>query len=112
MEANTLGVECEHIRQRTKGILFLGTPHRGSNFTTFGSLIASCLRPIGADASILRELDYDSTYLHDLHTHFVRVVKHERDAFTQVFNMFEQRPTVMVRCGTLQWAQLVRIPQS
>ncbi|ETN44019.1 uncharacterized protein HMPREF1541_10884 [Cyphellophora europaea CBS 101466] len=107
VEANTLGVEFELIRQRTKGILFLGTPHRGSNFTTLGTLVASCLRPIGADSSILRELDYDSTYLHDLHTHFVRVVKHERDAFTQVLNVFEQRPTVMVRCGTLQWAQLV-----
>ena len=107
-----MGVEFELIRQRTKGILFLGTPHRGSNFTTLGTLVASCLRPIGADSSILRELDYDSTYLHDLHTHFVRVVKHERDAFTQVLNVFEQRPTVMVRCGTLQWAQLVRFPQS
>lgn len=57
---------------------------------------------------MLRELDYDSTNLNDLHTHFTRVVRHDRDDFTQVFNVFEQRPTVLLQCGTLQWAQLVR----
>ena len=53
-----------------KGVLFLGTPHRGTPFTRFGLLAARLLTPLDADVEIMRLLVSDSVDLKDLDDRF------------------------------------------
>ncbi|KAI9775707.1 MAG: hypothetical protein M1816_005776, partial [Peltula sp. TS41687] len=82
----------------TKAAFFLGTPHRGSNFTKWATLIARALQPIGSNPSILRELAYDSVPLFDLHSQFVAVAGDS----LQVVNFFEQRKTCILKLWFVQ----------
>ena len=89
--------------EHTKAILFLGTPHRGSSFSTWGWLLAQSLYLLGSNPVILANLEYDSTSLLDLHRAFVRKPRQN----LQVFNFFEKRPTPVFRVGFIQWARFV-----
>ena len=89
--------------EHTKAILFLGTPHRGSSFTKLGRLVAQALRPLGSNPLLLAELEYDSTFLQDLHMSFVQVVQND----LRVINFFEQRPTHVFRLWFLRWTEFV-----
>ncbi|GMF76432.1 unnamed protein product [Aspergillus oryzae] len=82
------------ISTYTKAILFLGTPHRGSSFSKWGRIAARALWLIGSSPSMLAEVEYDSTFLLDLHTSFEAAVGDR----VQVFNIFEQRPTLILSC--------------
>ncbi|KAL8690234.1 MAG: hypothetical protein Q9218_004272 [Villophora microphyllina] len=80
--------DARGITEHTKAVLFLGTPHRGSRFSSWGSKLAYVLRPRGANHEVLLEIAYDSSFLRRLHNDFVRLWEH-----LKVFNYFEQRPT-------------------
>lgn len=58
------------LKSRVKGILFLGTPHRGTPFTRFGIFAAGVLAPLDADIHIMRLLVPDSVDLDDLEKRF------------------------------------------
>ncbi|KAI0399616.1 hypothetical protein F4802DRAFT_29064 [Xylaria palmicola] len=76
-----------YVAEYTKAILFLGTPHRGSDLGIWGWLAACFLQPLlGSNPQLLANLKYDSTSLLDLHEAFAG----EFDL--RVFNFFEQRP--------------------
>jgi len=95
--------DISHVAEHTTAILFLGTPHRGSNFGAWGWLAAQALRPLGSNPSILANLEYDSTSLLDLHRAFVGITRDD----WHVYNFFEQRPTQIFRLWFLRWQQFV-----
>ncbi|KAL1594246.1 Serine active site containing protein 1 [Nothophoma quercina] len=63
-----------HITKNTRGVIFLGTPHRGSKFVTWGSVAAQALQPIGANPALLQEVTYDALPLMELHQDFEKVM--------------------------------------
>jgi len=86
------------IGKQAKTIIFLGTPLRGSSFSSFGGVIANALRPLGSNPSILEELAYDSLFLQDLHHNFASVSNG-----LQVVNFFEKRKTRLFKAWVVQW---------
>ncbi|PIG81916.1 eukaryotic translation initiation factor 3 subunit [Aspergillus arachidicola] len=96
------------ISTYTKAILFLGTPHRGSSFSKWGRMAARALWLIGSSPSMLAEVEYDSTFLLDLHTSFEAAVGDR----VQVVNIFEQRPTLILSVWFLRWREFCVREQS
>ena len=86
------------IGKQAKTIIFLGTPLRGSSFSSFGRVIANALRPLGSNPSILEELAYDSLFLQDLHHNFASLSND-----LQVVNFFEKRKTRLFKAWVVQW---------
>ncbi|CAG8018098.1 unnamed protein product [Penicillium salamii] len=80
--------EFSHLVGRTKAILFLGAPHRGSTYGLLGWLGAMLLRPVGSNHMILAHMDYDSQELSDLHENFIASTQDD----LKVINFYEQRP--------------------
>jgi hypothetical protein len=81
----------------------LGTPHAGSSFTNWGTIIAKAFQPLGSNPSILDEVAYDSASLLDLHREFMSVVGDN----LQVINFFEQRKTCIFSVWFFQWNDFV-----
>ncbi|PLN86207.1 hypothetical protein BDW42DRAFT_109905 [Aspergillus taichungensis] len=96
------------MAQHVKGVFFLGTPHRGSGFTKWGSLAAGLLRPLGSNPSILRELDYDSLSLLELHEEFMAITEN----ISCIINFYEKRPTRLLNLGLFQWSEFCVTEQS
>lgn len=96
--------DFEYVVENTQAIIFLGTPHRGSTFSSWGRRVAGLLRLVGSNPSILAEIEYDSTMLLDLHLGFEAGIGTE----TQIVNVFEQRPTLLFRFWFFQWREFVR----
>ncbi|KAK3937341.1 putative kinesin light chain [Diplogelasinospora grovesii] len=98
VRAQLANPKLRNIAERTKGILFLGTPHRGSSFSTWGRGVAQALLPLGSNPSLLAELEA-----------FVAIDRED----LRVFNFYEQRPTRIFRLWFLQWEKLcVREPSA
>lgn len=95
----------EEIARQTKAVMFLGTPHAGSSFTNWGTIIAKALEPLGSNVSILDEVAYDSASLLDLHREFTSVIGDN----IRVVNFFEQRKVCLLRVWFLQWNAFVSI---
>lgn len=91
------------IFEYTKLILFLGTPHRGSHFSTRGSFAARLLQPLGSNPFLLEEVAYDSLPLQDLHTDFENIVGES----LKVVNFFETRKTRILKIWFYQWEEMV-----
>lgn len=62
----------ENIRNQTKLILFLGTPHRGSGLSGWGQIAANFFRLAGQDSNkkLLEALDLNSEVLDNIHEEF------------------------------------------
>ncbi|KAK3326026.1 P-loop containing nucleoside triphosphate hydrolase protein [Apodospora peruviana] len=97
-----------HIAEHTKSILFLGTPHRGTSFGSWGWLAAQALQPLGSNPLLLANLEYDSISLHDFHKEFMAIAQDD----LRVFNFFEKRPTQLLRLWFIQWQQFCVREQS
>ncbi|KAF2133614.1 TPR-like protein [Dothidotthia symphoricarpi CBS 119687] len=93
-----------NIFEHTKGILFLGTPHRGSCFSIWGSVAARWLQPLGSNPLLLEEVHFDALPLHDLHRQFVNKTRH-RDNL-RVINFYEERPTQLLKLWFYQWSEI------
>ncbi|KAI0097334.1 hypothetical protein GGR51DRAFT_566660 [Nemania sp. FL0031] len=96
-----------YITEVTKGILFLGTPHRGTTFSSWGWWQAQALRLRGSNPSILTDLEYDSTSLRDLHDEFAR----GNGGNIAVYNFFEQRPIRLAQLWFFKWEKFC-VPES
>ncbi|KAK3328706.1 hypothetical protein B0H66DRAFT_596327 [Apodospora peruviana] len=97
-----------HIAEHTKSIFFLGTPHRGTSFGSWGWLAAQALQPLGSNPLLLANLEYDSISLHDFHKEFMAIAQDD----LCVFNFFEKRPTRLLRLWFIQWQQFCVREQS
>lgn len=59
------------LTKRIKGILYLGTPHRGNTFTKYGLFAGAAISLFDSNTAILTPLIYDSEILRDLQSRFV-----------------------------------------
>ena len=92
----------------TYGVVFLGTPHRGSNQAGLGILAANVCKAMIQDANtgILRSLEQDSEVLERIRDGFERMMTREK---VKAYSFVEEIPTVgvgMVRVqfpGTDRW---------
>ncbi|KAF1922859.1 uncharacterized protein M421DRAFT_338260 [Didymella exigua CBS 183.55] len=97
-----------HVAEHTRGVVFLGTPHRGSSFSTWGSLAARALGPLGSNPSLLQEVEYDALPLLELHEEF----ESARSEKLQVVNFFEQRKMRLVKVWFFRWDEFCVREQS
>jgi hypothetical protein len=95
-----------NVAEFTKAVIFLGTPHRGSSFSVFGSVAAWLLQPLGSNPLLLQELVSDSHFLLDLHKDFERTMSKT----LRVVNFYELRPTRLLKLWFLQWERFVGMP--
>ena len=65
------------IYESTKAILFLGTPHQGSQLASIGDIIRQIASVAGFDTSKqnLRTLEIDDGSLNHCHTRFVKLIR-------------------------------------
>ena len=79
----------------TYGVVFLGTPHRGTSQAGLGILAANVCRAMLRDAntSILRSLEQDSEVLERIREAFERMMTRER---VKAYSFVEELPTVGV----------------
>ncbi|KAG8531939.1 uncharacterized protein KY384_003575 [Bacidia gigantensis] len=77
------------VVQSTAGVIFLGTPHRGSKSQSKAAVIAAIASAMGCgeDTSLLKAVEKDSEMLHDLLYDFTRTVN---TASIPLFCFFEQ----------------------
>ncbi|KAL5000887.1 hypothetical protein BDV10DRAFT_199813 [Aspergillus recurvatus] len=101
-------LEYHDVITHTKAILFLGTPHRGSNFSRWGKTVAGLLSPLSSNSSILGELTYDSLSLQDLHDNFTKAVKNVQS----ITNFYEQRKSRILKVWWFQWEEFCVQQQS
>ncbi|CZR52846.1 uncharacterized protein PAC_02723 [Phialocephala subalpina] len=76
LRANDSEKERErNIYESTNAILFLGTPHRGGNFTEWGETARRIVSAVGFDTSRqnIRDLTIDSSTLEDYHERFLKL---------------------------------------
>ncbi|KAI4087290.1 MAG: hypothetical protein L6R37_008337 [Teloschistes peruensis] len=90
-----------NIADYTRTVFFLGTPHRGSSFSAWGSIAARALQPLGSNPSLLQEVAYDSLLLQDLHEEFENVIGNKLRAI----NFYEQRKTQILKVWFIQWEE-------
>lgn len=78
------------ILRSVAGIIFLGTPHRGSQTQSKASIIAKIASILGQgeQSSLLKAVEKDSEMLNDLVHDFTRVVN---KASIELFCFFEQQ---------------------
>jgi hypothetical protein len=74
------------------GVVFLGTPHRGSGAQKWGQMVVNCIRLFGlhADDGILKDLEEGSSTQLDLLRNFVRLAKKHN---MEIVCFFEQHMT-------------------
>ena len=72
MTANSRGEKFQYLATSTVGILFLGTPHRGTKASKWAEWIAYTGKKIGLEMNdaILKDLREDSEILTDLLSEF------------------------------------------
>ena len=68
MSANSRGETYQYLATSTVGIVFLGTPHRGTKASKWGEWVAYAGKTLGLNMSdaILKDLREDSETLNDL----------------------------------------------
>ena len=88
----------------TYGVVFLGTPHRGSNQAGLGILAANVFRAMLQDAniSILRSLEQSSEILERIRENFERMMTREK---VKAYSFVEEIPTAGVRLVRVQFPE-------
>ncbi len=119
--------DFKDICDATCGIIFLGTPHQGSDASYPGLLLALLTTPIfGSKAVLLRLLQKHSTELSTLREKFSRAISRMKDSHTQmrkdpyerlplVYSFIETKDTLIfnfislgrVRNLALKWLRLL-----
>lgn len=79
----------------TSGILFLGTPHQGSQLSILGSIAAWATSYLGSSTGLLSTLQYHSRELSDLDSRFDDVRKSLKDA--RIYSIYETKPSYILR---------------
>ncbi|KAK4074614.1 hypothetical protein Purlil1_12943 [Purpureocillium lilacinum] len=65
--------EFKHVATSTAGVIFLGTPLRGSKFQSLSQIVAWFLRPAGSHDGVIRDLGYGDANLMDKLHQFCRM---------------------------------------
>lgn len=80
----------QHVKVATYGIIFLGTPHRGSHYANIGTAVANVIKLTypGIETQIIESLRKDSFVLRDLADDFRNLHSDFR-----IVSCYEQKPT-------------------
>ena len=64
------------MRDRTKLVIFLGTPHRGSTYADWGQIASNLARLVLHDSNktILKTLEVNSEVLENIQEEFIKIV--------------------------------------
>ncbi|KAI1385835.1 uncharacterized protein F4822DRAFT_355931 [Hypoxylon trugodes] len=93
------------IIDRTCGIIFLGTPHHGSNAAALGTFAASLLSPLGSTTLLLLSLRKDESHLSDLSDDFKKCLnQNSQRKKIRIVSFYETKPTYL-----FGWIYLGRI---
>ncbi|KAI0860357.1 hypothetical protein F4860DRAFT_479585 [Xylaria cubensis] len=84
----------QDISENTRGIIFLGTPHQGTEISDWGALLASLTNFLGSDNTLLLSLKRDDQNLSDLETGFRKWI-YGRPREVKVECFYEIRPTLI-----------------
>src|SRR5436853_7234983 len=74
------GIDYKSIFHATHGIVFLGTPHHGSSYASFGKHVARIVKFIRRDTniSLLRSIEQDSEILERISEDFQTMLTRRR----------------------------------
>ena len=99
--------DFQYLALSTVGIIFLGTPHRGTQAAGWGRFVARTGKflGLGAETSILRDLQADSENLRDLLYEFTLWANR---AALRLVCYFEQYATDYGKRFGMSWKELVR----
>ena len=89
-EANP-GTDQRLVADSTDGAIFFGTPHKGSNFALFGTLLSYFSYWRGSRTDLLEFLTPSSKELEDLQSSFLRAFSH-----LYICNFFETKPLFLL----------------
>ncbi|KAI9747383.1 MAG: hypothetical protein M1835_002128, partial [Candelina submexicana] len=88
--ANSHGSKYQQLVKITAGVIFLGTPHRGSKSQPWGNLIAKSAAAAGfSDRGLLKDLDLESDTLRDLVHYFTSIVGRNSIPVVCFFELYE-----------------------
>ena len=92
VSANSQGDSFHYLALSTVGVVFLGTPHRGSKAAKWGDIVAKTAKALGlgSEDSILKDIREDSEHSRDLLYEFTLWAK--RASLTLIC-FFEQHKT-------------------
>jgi hypothetical protein len=97
------------ISQSTRGIVFMGTPHRGSDLVPWTLLLSNLINIAslgqGIRKKLLRDLHVDSVLLKDVSSQFVH-----RATALKIMSFVEQqveRPLTTLACALVAFTSLV-----
>ncbi|KAH7109099.1 hypothetical protein B0J11DRAFT_601969, partial [Dendryphion nanum] len=82
--------KSENVRLRTKMIIFLGTPHRGSGAAAWGQILSTLITIVGLkpNRQIFKTLGLDSEILNRIHADFMNLLAGNR---IKIFSLQEGR---------------------
>ncbi|KAL9071941.1 MAG: hypothetical protein Q9161_003873 [Pseudevernia consocians] len=106
VSANSGGSDFQYLALSTVGIVFLGTPHRGTPAARWGEIVVKSTKALGfgSENSILKDLGASSESLIDLLYNFGLWAN--RASVTLVC-FFEQHPTDYGKRFHMKWKELV-----
>jgi hypothetical protein len=78
-QAQPYEMDLRELYDATRLIMFMGTPHRGSDYASWGMLARNIAVAVGFDASdrVLRDLEIDSAVLEILRRDFAKMLREE-----------------------------------
>ncbi|KAJ6032487.1 peptidase C14 [Penicillium herquei] len=92
------GVDSQEILNETCGVIFLGTPHQGSNVSITGTILTSLTGIFGSDSTLLLSLRHHDKGLTDLAERFnAHRVKSPLGEMLPVISFYETKPTYLFR---------------
>ena len=109
MSANAQDDDFQYLASSTVGMIFLGTPHRGTQAAKWGEIVATTARALrcGSETSILKDLREDSENSRDLLYDFTLWANR---ASVKIICFFEQHETDYGERFLGTWKELVRYP--
>jgi hypothetical protein len=102
--ANCHGGRYQTLADAIGGIIFLGTPHRGSPAQPIGSIIARAAEALGyGESTLMMDVKEDSKDIYDLVNKFTKIVIRNRIAETSAIVCFfeNQKTNYGRRAGNL-----------
>jgi triacylglycerol esterase/lipase EstA (alpha/beta hydrolase family) len=89
-QANSGPATASSFPSNVKGIVFLGTPHRGTVYSSYGRILAILLNRLSSNPDVFLSLAVNSSVLLEQHQKFLT-----RYANLTMINFFETRKSVL-----------------
>lgn len=101
--------DAASIRPHTIAVIFMGTPHRGSQLASYADTAVACIKVLGikANKGIIQQIKFSSEDLEELGSQFSSLLQLGR---MKVLTFFEMKPTKIA--GLKITESLVRGPKT